>query len=1056
MFYGTDAASPELSLCSPYGPWTQGHGPTKQLGLALLECAAHRLGPWRRPRCLARTTGLAAAAGDGPRKRLAAAMVDCLARRLLRPVPAITDALIDPSGYLDRRSAARRGFFELSPFPKVAFVVGNRAIVEAVENESLVHVVGMSGPFTQTCQWIQLLHELRRRAEGPSRAVRLTVVHDDGEFLAKMAELVSDEAEELVMEFKFHVVVGQLEDLNFSNLHGVLGIKSGEALAVSCTLQLHRLLAAADDAYSSRSAHLNQMAIIAQLQHMAASSCPPSSCGASVQCKDDDDSYRSPGTPLAFVSPPASTPHFQTPAPLASFLFAVRALSPKIVVVAEQDADHNGVSFRKRFCEALHHYAAVFDSLDAAAVTALAASHLWPPDERAQVERVVTKATGCGVLGGFAPGPRLSCRGYHPSRSSTQGAGTFPLPESGSGFRDVLVVHIVDLSCSAAHPWQWLKLLDDFHGWPGGAPELYLTVLHDDNEFLADMQSLLSKKAESLQVSFHFISVIGRLDTLDFSNLRSTFQIKFGVAVAISCALQMHCLLLVDDNLSSTSIAQLQKMANFTQPKQMASSVCSPASTLNYLQTPSPRTPKLLARLLSAIQALKPNIMVIMEQDADHNTLLFCDRFNEVLNYYAALFDCFHAVAAANPRRTDERLRVERMILREEIKNILVCEGVHRHERHEKLDQWAMYMEESGFHNVQLSFSAIREGKENLLSFGLKNCQNKEDRGCLLLSWGSTNLYSISAWRQNRGSSSGSREHIVISYPKFMRLIKRLRNSYGYQLRLCCTNRGMFQDDMLSSAMSSPASSVYSPSPSPSNGSWVQELSHDQQSVRLIGLLYQCAAEVATGAFDPPHALKRLAAVFADALARKLLNLIPGLSRALLSSASSADAHLVPVARRHMFDVLPFLKLAYLTTNHAILEAMEGERFVHVVDFSGPAANPVQWIALFHAFRGRRGARRQRRASASLPPRRRRREEARRRRLPHPGLDHRALQPEKLRRAARAGAEHAAAAEPRRVRGAVAVTPLTSSSNGGAPDVDAEAGELPVGGEVAIYPRRSW
>nr|XP_015619626.1 scarecrow-like protein 3 [Oryza sativa Japonica Group] len=327
---------------------------------------------------------------------------------------------------------------------------------------------------------------------------------------------------------------------------------------------------------------------------------------------------------------------------------------------------------------------------------------------------------------------------------------------------DEKVVHIVDLSCSAAHPWQWLKLLDDFHGRPGGAPELYLTVLHDDNDFLAEMQSLLSKKAESLEVSFRFISVIGRLETLDFSNLRSTFQIKFGVAVAISCALQMHRLLLVDDNLSSTSIAQLQKMANFTQPKQMASSVCSPASTLNYLQTPSPRTPKLLARLLSAIRALKPNIMVIMEQDADHNALLFRDRFNEVLNYYAALFDCFHAVAAANPGRTDERLRVERMILREEIKNILVCEGVHRHERHERLDQWAMHMEESGFHNVQLSFSAIREGKENLLSFGLKNCQNKEDRGCLLLSWGSTNLYSISVWRQNRGSSSGSREHMLL------------------------------------------------------------------------------------------------------------------------------------------------------------------------------------------------------------------------------------------------------------------------------------------------------
>ncbi|PUZ62897.1 hypothetical protein GQ55_3G023500 [Panicum hallii var. hallii] len=180
----------------------------------------------------------------------------------------------------------------------------------------------------------------------------------------------------------------------------------------------------------------------------------------------------------------------------------------------------------------------------------------------------------------------------------------------------------------------------------------------------------------------------------------------------------------------------------------------------------------------------------------------------------------------------------------------------------------------------------------------------------------------------------------------------------------------IFPEDTVSSATSSPASSLYSPSPH-GYGSWVQELSHDQQGVRLIGLLYQCAAEVAAGAFDranhcleqitqlasldAPHTLQRLAAVFADALARKLLNLVPGLSRALLSTANSAEAHLIPAARRHLFDMLPFMKLAYLTTNHAILEAMEGEKFVHVVDLSGPASNPVQWIALFHALRSLRG-----------------------------------------------------------------------------------------------------
>ena len=92
-------------------------------------------------RCLSRATGLAAAARDGPLPRLAVPVADCLARRLIRPmVPAVADALIDPSDHLDRRClrAARRSFFELSPFPKAAVAVGNRVILEAMENEKVL------------------------------------------------------------------------------------------------------------------------------------------------------------------------------------------------------------------------------------------------------------------------------------------------------------------------------------------------------------------------------------------------------------------------------------------------------------------------------------------------------------------------------------------------------------------------------------------------------------------------------------------------------------------------------------------------------------------------------------------------------------------------------------------------------------------------------------------------------------------------------------------------------------------------------------------------------
>ncbi|KAI4384175.1 hypothetical protein MLD38_002363 [Melastoma candidum] len=51
---------------------------------------------------------------------------------------------------------------------------------------------------------------------------------------------------------------------------------------------------------------------------------------------------------------------------LNSVLQVVHRLSPKTVVVVEQDSSHNGPFFLGRFMEALHYYSAIFDSLDAA------------------------------------------------------------------------------------------------------------------------------------------------------------------------------------------------------------------------------------------------------------------------------------------------------------------------------------------------------------------------------------------------------------------------------------------------------------------------------------------------------------------------------------------------------------------------------------------------------------------------------------------------------------------------------------------------------------------
>ena len=143
-----------------------------------------------------------------------------------------------------------------------------------LHHEQNVHFIDFAGPAAQPCQWVRLLRDFHSRPEGAPH-LRLTIVHDDGEFLAKVTESLTDEADELDVPFQVHCVAGQIETLDLNDLHGVLGLKSGEARAIVCTTQLHRLLAAADDAASSSLSaaghHSNQTASIARLQQMAAS-----------------------------------------------------------------------------------------------------------------------------------------------------------------------------------------------------------------------------------------------------------------------------------------------------------------------------------------------------------------------------------------------------------------------------------------------------------------------------------------------------------------------------------------------------------------------------------------------------------------------------------------------------------------------------------------------------------------------------------------------------------------------------------------------------------------
>ena len=93
---------------------------------------------------------------------------------------------------------------------------------------------------------------------------------------------------------------------------------------------------------------------------------------------------------------------------------------------------------------------------------------------------------------------------------------------------------------------------------------------------------------------------------------------------------------------------------------------------------------------------------------------------------------------------------MERAVLGEEVRDVLLREGARRRERHDRLQQWARRMEAAGFRGV-----ALRQGVDALGRCGVGGCESREHGGCLLLCWRSWPLYSVSAWRPDRGSAYG-------------------------------------------------------------------------------------------------------------------------------------------------------------------------------------------------------------------------------------------------------------------------------------------------------------
>ncbi|KAL3690090.1 hypothetical protein R1sor_016399 [Riccia sorocarpa] len=268
-------------------------------------------------------------------------------------------------------------------------------------------------------------------------------------------------------------------------------------------------------------------------------------------------------------------------------------------------------------------------------------------------------------------------------------------------------IHIVD--CNLMHGLQWPALIQALALRPGGPPVFRLTGIgpphQSGNDVLQEIGMKLAQLADMVNVQFEFRGVYAqKLDDVKPYML----HVREGEAVCVNAVMQLHKLLW-----------------NGNQ---------NPVSSGVH-------------GVLQSMRSLNPRVVTLVEQDANHNSPIFIERFMEALQYYSTIFDSLEACGGSpGAAQSSEQLLAE-MYVGREIYNIVACEGYDRVERHENLAQWRRRMTEAGFQQKLMSSTALKQASMLLKLFPGDGYRVEENNGCLTLGWHNRSLLAASAWQ---------------------------------------------------------------------------------------------------------------------------------------------------------------------------------------------------------------------------------------------------------------------------------------------------------------------
>ncbi|KAJ0237166.1 DELLA protein RGL2 [Hirschfeldia incana] len=260
-------------------------------------------------------------------------------------------------------------------------------------------------------------------------------------------------------------------------------------------------------------------------------------------------------------------------------------------------------------------------------------------------------------------------------------------------------VHVIDLGLNQG--MQWPALMQALAVRPGGPPSFRLTGVGppqtESSDSLQELGWKLAQFAQAIGVEFEF------------------------------------------KGLATESLSDLEPEMFETRPES-ETLVVNSVFELHRLLNRSGS----IEKLLTTVKAVKPSIITMVEQEANHNGVVFLDRFNEALHYYSSLFD---SLEDSYGLPSQDRVMSE-VYLGRQIVNVVAAEGTDRVERHETLAQWKVRMGSVGFDPVPLGSSAFKQASMLLSVFaGGDGYRVEENEGCLMLGWQTRPLITSSAWK---------------------------------------------------------------------------------------------------------------------------------------------------------------------------------------------------------------------------------------------------------------------------------------------------------------------